>query len=93
VQRPNIGYYFERISSISQSQKYFLKVPFNIISPYTHNTNQDFRELYKYLDIVAEIKKYRFEWFGHVVRLDRGRRAKRMLVTKKEGSGRRGRTR
>jgi hypothetical protein len=30
-------------------------------------TNQELRELYKYLDIVADIKKKRLEWIGHVV--------------------------
>jgi len=64
--------------STSQSQNYFLKVPFNIISPYTYNTYQKLRELYKDLDIVADIKKYRFEWIGHEVRVDQGRRAKKM---------------
>ena len=31
--------------------------------------NQEFSELYKDLDIVADIKKKRLEWIGHVVRL------------------------
>jgi hypothetical protein len=28
------------------------------------------KELYKYLDILAGIKKKRFEWIGHIVRMD-----------------------
>ena len=56
VQKPDNGSYFDRISSSSQSQNYFLKVPFNI-SPYTHNTNHELRELHKDLDIVTDIKK------------------------------------
>jgi hypothetical protein len=33
-------------------------------------TNPELRVLYKYLDIVADIKKKRLEWTGHVVRMD-----------------------
>jgi hypothetical protein len=36
--------------------------------------NQEFRKLYKDLDIVADIK--RLEWSGHVVRMDQGRTVK-----------------
>jgi hypothetical protein len=36
-------------------------------------TNQELRELYKDLDIVADIRKKRLEWTGHVVRIDQGR--------------------
>ena len=32
-------------------------------------TNQELRELYKDLDIIADINKKRLEWIGHVVRL------------------------
>jgi hypothetical protein len=35
--------------------------------------NQELRELYKDLDILADIKKKRLEWIGHVVRMDQGR--------------------
>ena len=31
------------------------------------------RELYKGLDITADIKKKRLKWIGHVVRMDQGR--------------------
>jgi hypothetical protein len=34
--------------------------------------NQELNELYKDLVIVADIKKKRLEWVGHVVRMDRG---------------------
>jgi hypothetical protein len=33
-------------------------------------TNLELRELYKYLDIVADIKKKILEWIGHVARMD-----------------------
>jgi hypothetical protein len=33
-------------------------------------TNEEFRKLYKDLDVVADIKKKRLEWSGHVVRMD-----------------------
>jgi hypothetical protein len=32
-------------------------------------TNLELRQLYKYLDIVADTKKKRLEWIGHVVRM------------------------
>ena len=35
-------------------------------------TDQQLRELYRDLDLVADIKKKRLEWIGHVVRMDRG---------------------
>ena len=35
-------------------------------------TDQQLRELYRDLDLVADIKKKRLEWIGHVVRTDRG---------------------
>ena len=34
-------------------------------------TNQELRELYKYLDI-ADTKKRIWEWIGHLVRMDNG---------------------
>jgi hypothetical protein len=39
------------------------------------------RELYKDLHIVADIKKKRLEWIGHVVRMDQGRTVKKILET------------
>jgi hypothetical protein len=50
------------------------------------------RDLYKDLHIVADIKKKRLEWFGHVVRMYQGRRVKKISESKMEGS-RRGRPR
>jgi hypothetical protein len=35
-------------------------------------TNQELRELYKDLEIVADTKKKRLEWVGHVVRMNQG---------------------
>jgi len=37
-------------------------------------TDQELRELYEHLDIVADVKKKIFERTGHVVRMDQGRR-------------------
>jgi hypothetical protein len=56
-------------------------------------TNQELRELYTDLDIVADIKQKRLEWFGHVVRKDQGRTVKKVFESKPEGSRRRGRPR
>jgi hypothetical protein len=41
------------------------------------------RELYKYLDI-ADIKKKRLEFIGHVVMMDQGREFKYLRVNRKE---------
>ena len=56
-------------------------------------TNQEWRELYKNLYIVADIKRKRLEWIGHVVRMDQGRTDKKIFESKPEGSRRRGRPR
>jgi hypothetical protein len=42
-------------------------------------TDQELRELYKDLDIVANIKQKRLEWFGHVVRMDHGTTVKKIF--------------
>jgi hypothetical protein len=42
-------------------------------------TNQELRELYKDLDIVADIEKKRLECAGHVVRKDQGRTVKKIF--------------
>ena len=55
--------------------------------------NQELSELYKDLDIVADIREKRLEWTGHVVRIDQGRAAKKIFESKLEGSRRRGRPR
>jgi hypothetical protein len=44
------------------------------------------RELYKELDIVADIKKKGLEWIGHVVRLVQGRTVKKIFESNPEGS-------
>jgi hypothetical protein len=49
------------------------------------------KELYKDVDIAAGIEKKRLEWTGHVTRMDQGRRVKKMVDSKPEGSRRRGR--
>jgi hypothetical protein len=56
-------------------------------------TNQKLGELYKNLDTVADIKKKRFEWMGHVARMDQGRTVKEVSESKAEGSRRRVRPR
>jgi len=48
-------------------------------------SKQELRELYKDLDIVADIKKKRVEWIGHVVRTDHGWRFKKLFQSKPEG--------
>jgi uncharacterized protein (DUF2147 family) len=52
-------------------------------------TNQELRELYKDLDIVADIKKKRSEWSGHVIRMDQERTYKKIFKSKVEGRRRR----
>ena len=54
---------------------------------------QELREVYKDPDIVADIKRKRLEWIGHVVRMDQGRTVKKIFESKQEGSSRRGRPR
>jgi hypothetical protein len=49
-------------------------------------TNQELGELYKDLDIVAGIKKKRFEWMGHVARMDQARTVKEVFESKAWGS-------
>jgi hypothetical protein len=56
-------------------------------------TNKELRELYKVLDIVADIKRKRLEWIGHLLRMDHGRDVKKMFESKPEGRRRTGRHR
>ena len=56
-------------------------------------TNQGLRDLYKDVDVVADIKNRRLEWTGHVVRMDHGRAVKKMVESKPEGRRRMGRPR
>jgi hypothetical protein len=42
-------------------------------------TDHALRELYKYLVIIAGIKKKRFEWIGHIVRMDQKRTIKKIF--------------
>jgi hypothetical protein len=48
-------------------------------------TNQELLELYKDLDIVADIKKESLKWTGHLDKMDHGRVVKNILVTKLKG--------
>jgi hypothetical protein len=42
-------------------------------------TNQELKELYKGLDIIADIKKENLKWIGHVVRMAHGKRVKKIF--------------
>jgi hypothetical protein len=55
-------------------------------------TDQELRELYKDLDIVADIKKQRLPCIAHVVRIDQGMTVNKILEIEPEGSRRKGRT-
>ena len=55
--------------------------------------NQELWELYKDLDIVADIKRRRLKLIGQLVRMDHGRVVKKMFESKPEGRERMGRTR
>ena len=50
-------------------------------------------ELYKDLDMVADIKKKRSEWMGHVARMDQGSTVKEVSDSKAEGNRRKVRPR
>ena len=56
-------------------------------------TDQELREPYKDLDMVADIKKTTLEWIGHVVITDQGRAVKKIFESEPEGSRKRGRPR
>ena len=56
-------------------------------------SNQELTELYKDLDVVADIKKKRLEWIGHVVKMDQRRIVKKRCESKPQGSRRTGRPR
>jgi hypothetical protein len=56
-------------------------------------TNQKLGELYKDLDSVGDIKKQILEWIGYVVRIDQGRREKKIFESNPEGNRRRERPR
>jgi hypothetical protein len=43
------------------------------------------RELYKDIDIVADIKKKTMEYFGRIVRMDQGRTVTKIFESKPEG--------
>jgi hypothetical protein len=44
--------------------------------------NQEFRELHKYLDIVADIINKRLEWPEHLIRMDHGNVVKKIFESK-----------
>ena len=55
--------------------------------------DQEWGELFKHLDVAADIKKKSLEWIGHVVRMGQGRTVKKVFERKPEGNRRRGRPR
>jgi len=48
-------------------------------------TNKELMALYQELDIVAEIKKARLRWLGHVERMSEDRVIKKLYMSKPEG--------
>jgi len=52
-------------------------------------TNQESTELHKDPEIVADIKKKRLEWIGHVVRMNQERTYMKIFKSKLEGRRRR----
>jgi len=48
-------------------------------------TDEGLREIYIDVDIVADIKKKRFEWVGHVARMNQGRTNKKTFDIKPKG--------
>jgi hypothetical protein len=48
-------------------------------------TNKELMALYQELDIVAEIKKARSRWLGHVDRMSEDRVIKKLYMSKPEG--------
>jgi len=49
-------------------------------------TDQQSRELYRDLDLVADNKKKRLEWIGHVARMDQGWTVKKIFECRLEDS-------
>ena len=45
-------------------------------------TDQELQEMYRDLDIVADITKKSLEWMRHIVRLDNGRLIKKIFESK-----------
>jgi hypothetical protein len=56
-------------------------------------TSQELQELYNDLDIVAHIRKKRFEWIQHLVRRDHGKVVKKTFDSKPKGRRRMARSR
>jgi hypothetical protein len=48
-------------------------------------TNRELMALYQELDTVAEIKKARLKWLGHVERMSEDRDIKKLYMSKPEG--------
>jgi len=54
-------------------------------------TSHELQDLYKYLDITADIIKKRLEWIGYPVRTDHGGVVKKIFESKQGGIRRMGR--
>jgi hypothetical protein len=64
----------DRMTDINMTRgKIFTKICVEVVEQGLLRTkcNQKFRELYKYLNIVADIRRKLLEWIGHPVRMDR----------------------
>jgi ribosomal 50S subunit-associated protein YjgA (DUF615 family) len=48
-------------------------------------TNQELQELYKDPDIVADLRRRRLQWLGHMIRMDDSKLIKRVLDGKPGG--------
>jgi hypothetical protein len=53
-------------------------------------TNEELKELYQKLDIVAEIRRRRTGWLGHMIRMVDGQMVKKLLRKNQEGEGDKG---
>ena len=53
-------------------------------------TDQELRELYNDLDNLADINMKRFEWIGHIARINEGSTVKKAFEIKPEGGRGRG---
>jgi hypothetical protein len=49
--------------------------------------NEELRELYKALDLAADINRKQLEWLGHVIGMDQRRTVKKSLKVSQRGEG------
>lgn len=43
-------------------------------------TSQELKKLYKDIDVMADVRRGRFEWFGHVIKMGQIRMAKNVSL-------------